>query len=190
MFNILIVEDNMIQSHMLANHVSENLGDVRVYSMVTTGKEAINIIENELVDIILLDLGLPDFSGIEILNYICEKHICKYYQSVIIFTGELDLMSKVINNENVFDYISKTSEPNAIIRSLENLLQYKGKQKSLDLIKEQINIELQKLQYNFSYAGTKYLAECIYEVFCFDEKFIFNLKKQVYPIVAENITNL
>ena len=54
-YNLLIVEDNIIQSHEMANYISEKFENVKIYSMAATGKEAINIINKNIVDIILLD---------------------------------------------------------------------------------------------------------------------------------------
>lgn len=69
MQNLLIVEDNLIQSHFLVNSICKNIPNIRLYNIVSTGIEAIEIIKREKVDIIILDLKLPDMNGIDIIKY-------------------------------------------------------------------------------------------------------------------------
>lgn len=185
MYNVLIIEDNIVQSHMIANYISKKFSNIRIYSMTTTGREAIKIIDKGLIDIILLDLLLPDISGIEILNYICNNYYQKYNNSIIIVTAEMNLLAKVVNKPNVFDYVSKIDGMNKIAESLKELLKVKDVEKKGENKKEQINNELHKLSYNFSYVGTKYLADCIYEVYLTNEIYDINLKRKIYPIVAK-----
>ncbi len=192
MFNLLIVEDNLIQAHTLCNRISETFPNIKVYSISTLGKDALDIIKKDLVDIILLDLKLPDISGIDILNYISEHKLKKYYQSIIVITGEMSLITHIVGNPYIFDYKSKISINNDLIITLENLLQ----SKSIDykelidtnkfyIIKEKINTELTTLNYNFSYIGTQYLSDCIYEIYVHNGNYSINLNKDIYPILSK-----
>ena len=58
MNNLLIVEDSLIQSHFLINSICREFQNVKLYGVVTTGIEAIDIIKEEKVDLIILDLKL------------------------------------------------------------------------------------------------------------------------------------
>lgn len=42
-----------------------------------------------------------------------------------------------------------------------------------------------KLNYNYSYKGTKYLEETILEIYKMNINFEGNLEKEIYPIIAE-----
>lgn len=76
MVNVLVVDDNFNYSKNLINIIAKDNPRIRLYNICTDGKEAINIITSKQddIDIILLDLKLPNYDGIEILNYI-EKTI-------------------------------------------------------------------------------------------------------------------
>ena len=65
MENILIVEDD-IDIHNVLKKVleNENYNVLNSYS----GKEALILIENKNIDLILLDLMLPDIAGEEIIK--------------------------------------------------------------------------------------------------------------------------
>ena len=73
MFNILIIEDDAIQCKQLVNFISSSITDLKLYSMTFDGNEALEIIKNKKIDIIILDLLLPDISGLNILQYIEEN---------------------------------------------------------------------------------------------------------------------
>lgn len=75
MQKLLVIEDNLIQAYFLTNTICKEVPDVKLYHIALTGKEAINIIKEEIVDIIIMDLKLPDMTGIDILNYISENNI-------------------------------------------------------------------------------------------------------------------
>lgn len=62
---ILIVEDDIQISNFISYILKKESFNIEVAS---NGKEAIKKLENEKIDILLLDLGLPDLDGIEIIK--------------------------------------------------------------------------------------------------------------------------
>jgi len=66
---ILIVEDDsQIQSYIC--HALKNEGFA--YATAKNAKTALNILISERIDIMLLDLGLPDYDGIEVIKKVRE----------------------------------------------------------------------------------------------------------------------
>ena len=93
---------------------------------------------------------------------------------------------ETINNKCIYKIFIKPIELTPIIQVLREVGSCHSASKQA-LIKDKINKELEKLQYNFSYVGTKYMAEAIYEIY--SKNYIYtggNLNKNVYPIIAEN----
>lgn len=185
MQNLLIIEDNLIQSHFLANIICKEVPNVRLYSIASTGNEAIDIIKDELVDIIILDLKLSDMMGTEILNFIKENNLVKYNSSVIVVTVEMELLSTIIGNESVFNYCSKISGIDFIIKQIKILVNEKQKNYFIDKTKNQIKKELEILKFNFSYIETKYLYDCIIECYYKNNIYDINLNKDIYPIISK-----
>ena len=81
---VLIVDDHEIVRSGLSLLLKAN--DFEVAGIVKTGAEIIPILRTEVVDIILLDLGLPDIHGLTILTELVGVHDA----SVIVLSGELD----------------------------------------------------------------------------------------------------
>ncbi|MGR9013932.1 MAG: adenylate/guanylate cyclase domain-containing protein, partial [Gammaproteobacteria bacterium] len=98
----------------------------------TSGAEAIKIIGEQTVDLIICDQRMPDISGDQVLKYALEQQP----QTIrILLTGYADTESLVrcINEAQVYKYISKPWEPEmlrlTVVRALES--QELSKQKQL-----------------------------------------------------------
>ena len=64
-FKVLIIEDETAISNFIATTLKSNGYMVLLSS---SGKEALSMIASHCPDVILLDLGLPDIDGLEILK--------------------------------------------------------------------------------------------------------------------------
>ena len=165
MQNLLIVENNLTCIYSLINCICKEILNIRLYNIALTGMEAIDIIKSERVDIIVLDLNLPDMNGIDIINFISKNNLYKYNSSIIIYTNETNLLTKVIKNDYVFCYCSKINSKDYLIKKIRELIDEKKSKLNLNDVKNQIKKELEKLNFKFSYIGTKYLSESIYECY-------------------------
>ena len=80
---ILGVDDNQdlldLCELALASEGHEYLG-------VTSGKEGVQILKDEQYDLVLLDLSMPDYSGVDVVDALVEAGIIKK-QKVVIFTA-------------------------------------------------------------------------------------------------------
>ena len=111
---ILVVEDEEAISNFIATTLKAN--DYNVI-MARTGKEALSMIPSHCPDVILLDLGLPDIDGIDILQQIREWSNIP----VIVVSARTEEADKVkALDMGADDYIAKpfgTSELLARIRT-------------------------------------------------------------------------
>lgn len=85
--NILLVEDHQIQSDALAELFRSKSISVQ---QAFTGKEALDYLENGSFDCIILDLNLPDISGVDLLEKIKSEDKNKDLPVVINTAMELD----------------------------------------------------------------------------------------------------
>ena len=74
MLKVMIVDDDAIVRKGLAKIINwKALGSEIVFS-AGTGRSAIDYIEKNKVDVILSDVKMPDVDGLELAQYIHEKH--------------------------------------------------------------------------------------------------------------------
>ena len=84
-----------------------------------TGEQAIEIIDNNPIDIVLLDNKLPGIYGIEVLEYINKK---EFDTQVMMITSHasLDLAVKATNN-GAFNFVPKPFTPQELKAAMENI---------------------------------------------------------------------
>lgn len=70
---ILIVDDHPVLREGLAL-IIESQPDLQVVAEAGTGKQALALFEEHLPDITLMDLGLPDISGIDVIKQLRAQH--------------------------------------------------------------------------------------------------------------------
>lgn len=87
--------------------------------LAETGEKAVEIIDSENIDIVLLDNKLPGIDGIEVLEYIKEK---EYDVSVMMITSyaSLELAIKATNH-GAFNFVPKPFTPQELKTSVENI---------------------------------------------------------------------
>ena len=100
--NILLTEDDPATSTILKRMLlDENLN----VSSVCTGEEAVDLARHFYFDMIILDLGLPDMHGNEVLTQLRQS---KINTPVLILSGSDDLDSKVESfKKGADDYVTK-----------------------------------------------------------------------------------
>lgn len=115
---ILVIDDSTINNILLQNYLEENGFDVIT---VLNGPDALAILPTEQIDLVLLDLMMPEFSGFDFLNHL-RKH--KLNVPVIIITANIDIDYK----DKAFDlgakdYISKPIQFKELIDKINKVLQ-------------------------------------------------------------------
>lgn len=68
-YKCLIVEDEILAQNLLINYLSK-IPDIEVVGACQTAMEALSFIKKEPIDILLLDIQMPDLTGIELLRAI------------------------------------------------------------------------------------------------------------------------
>lgn len=81
--SVLIVEDNPIQGDSIQKLLSSTLAQTKI---VRAGREAIEELEHEIYDCVVLDLSLPDMTGFEVLEKMTAAPILSF-PPVIVYTG-------------------------------------------------------------------------------------------------------
>ena len=68
-YKCLIVEDEILAQNLLLNYLSK-IPNIEVIGTCQTAMEALTFIKQETIDILLLDIHMPDLTGIELLRAI------------------------------------------------------------------------------------------------------------------------
>lgn len=179
---MLVIEDNIEQTKQIVNYICQNNDNIKLYGITSSVKDSLKLIKKEKADIIILDLKLEDSNGIEIIKQLEKEENQKYKQSIIITSGENKLVNEVCHSSYVFSYFFKPLNFDEVLDSINKIVEetvYKEK------IRNSIEKELEKLNFNFTYKGTKYLIDCIYRLYLLDELKDDILVKKIYQSIAK-----
>ena len=101
-YNILIVDDESSQRVILKGYIEQ--AGYKVFE-ATAGIEALKIISNQLIDIVLSDYKMPDINGLELLM---KTKVLNPEISFVIITafGTIENAVKAMK-EGAYDYLTK-----------------------------------------------------------------------------------
>jgi DNA-binding NtrC family response regulator len=116
--NILIVDDELVICKS-CEKIFRRVGHEATY--VTSGKQAIEILQAETFDVVFTDLKMMDIGGMEVLQTIKQKYPNTV---VVVITGFATIASAVETmRSGAFDFLPKPFTPNELIAVLDRALE-------------------------------------------------------------------
>ena len=117
-FTVLLVEDNL----ELLNLTREALSTWFRVIRAGNGKEALEILTRQSVDVIVSDVMMPEMDGLELCNHV-KSDMAYSHIPVILLTAKTTLESKVEGLESGADvYLEKPFSVKQLYKQIENLL--------------------------------------------------------------------
>lgn len=100
----------------------------------SNGREAVDKFKEEIPDLIILDIGMPEIDGIEASRRM--KLLTEPWTIPIIFVTAADSMEQKLLGlrEGAFDYITKPFHPQELLARVENALKVVGHLKTISMI--------------------------------------------------------
>ena len=118
MRSILIVEDDITFGMMLKTWLGKKGFEVSSVSNIARARKHI---ESQTVDLVLSDLRLPDYEGIDLLKWMNDQGLDI---PLIIMTGYADIQSAVLAMKlGARDYIAKPVNPEELLKKISEALQ-------------------------------------------------------------------
>ena len=138
--HILVVEDDTQISNFIC-YVLKSEGFP--YSAVSSAQSAINILITETVDIILLDLGLPDFDGTEVIKKVREW---SEIPIIVISARDQDIEKAMTLDIGADDYLTKPFSATELMARIRVALRHLNTQNNKT---QQVLISTGTLQIDF-----------------------------------------
>lgn len=113
--NVLIVDDEINHLNSLSELIKRENYNVK---LANSADEAINILDVDTIDLLLLDLNMPDKDGVEVMKHINNN---KINTTVIVVSGEttFEAAEKALKY-GAYDYIRKPYSIEALLNVLKN----------------------------------------------------------------------
>lgn len=127
--NIMLVDDEPITIEVIMEFLEE--AGYRKFVSTSDSRDALNLIETERPDVILLDLMMPHVSGFDILNTMRANKKMRHIP-VIVLTSSTDSETKLkVLKLGATDFLSKPVDSSELILRLRNTLASKAYQDQL-----------------------------------------------------------
>jgi len=108
------------------------------YQVLTaqSGEEALEIFQKECVDLILLDVHMPEMDGLEVLRRIKEQD----EEIDVIMVSALNLARKAVDaiKLGAYDYITKPYEPEDILSTVNRVVSKQRLHKQLNFLRREV----------------------------------------------------
>jgi DNA-binding NtrC family response regulator len=151
---VLLIEDTASLVHLYQQYLKNE--NIDLYT-VTTGQDAKNFIADAPPELVLLDLGLPDMNGIDILKWIQEE---SFPTHVIVITANnaVDTVIEVMRH-GALDFMEKPFDAKRLTTTVNNAL----KQASLEDFVEDLKITFDRHNYH-GFIGSSLPMQAIYRI--------------------------
>jgi two-component system OmpR family response regulator len=114
--HVLAVDDDPSVRQMIADYLTDN--EVRVTTLAS-GRDIAEVMERETIDLVILDVRLPDEDGMQIARKLREESDLP----IILLTGRKDEADRVMGLElGADDYLTKPFSPRELLARIRALL--------------------------------------------------------------------
>lgn len=115
--SILIVDD---EERIRAAYRQLLAADGRRVEQCGTGVEALRRLERRDIDVVVLDLNLPDIHGLEVMEWMVNKRVPT---AVVVFSGEESIDSAIrALRHGAIEFVRKLGSPQELVDTVERVL--------------------------------------------------------------------
>lgn len=164
MIKTLIVDDNLQYTKSIINNIISKIDNMRIEYVCTNGKEALDIVTKKTVDLILLDLKMPEINGLQVIEKLKKLNMIKFPR-IIVISGENPLIKYVQLKDNVCDIIVKTEDRDIIYKKIMKIVNDINYELTYDKVKEKTISILLDMGYSLKHKGTRYIIESIMYIY-------------------------
>lgn len=183
----IIIDDDIAICKILEQTIKKNqLG--KVISILTTGKDAQNIIAELNPDIVLIDLLLPEVDGIEIV----KNTVNKGYSGKIIMLSQVEEVEMISNayKSGIFFYLNKPINIIETVSVINNVKKQVELEKSISMIKSVVFQEKVKdVKREIEYSHEEKLIHIFSDIDIVGTAGVDELKLVILEIINKKQTN-
>lgn len=122
MYSVLIVDDSEIIRSVLDRTLRMAKIPLSDVYQAANGQEAIDILDNSWVDLLMTDLNMPVMSGFELIDIMYKRNDLNLIPVVVISTEGNALKIDGLKDKGVKGYLRKPFTPESIHRTLRQIL--------------------------------------------------------------------
>lgn len=140
MIRVAIIDDQLIIAEGL-KRILDGYDDIEVIALGKDGQEAFNIIENNMIDVILMDIRMPNVNGVEGVKKIRKTNKEVKILMLTTFDDEEYIVEAMASKAN--GYLFKDIHYDKLVEAIRNIYngQYIIEAKVAQVLAENINVD-------------------------------------------------
>lgn len=121
-YNVLVVDDSLPMRAIIKKVIKVSGFNVGQIFEAGNGKEALEIVKNEWLDLVLTDYNMPVMNGLELVSEMKRDELYKDIPVVMITTEGSREMVDEFMEKGATDYIKKPFTPEMVRTKLNNIM--------------------------------------------------------------------
>ena len=149
-YNVLIVDDEFLARKLLTEYVSK----MDFLNLVTTcadATQAMEVLSKEQVDILLLDIQMPDISGMEMIKLLNNNRV-----AVVLTTAYSEYAVDAFSL-GVIDYLLKPFDYARFVQAINKAISYKMQEPQSDFSNDYIMVKADYKLYKVNFEDLLYI---------------------------------
>lgn len=121
-YNVLIVDDSFPMRSVIKKTVKASGFNVGQIFDASNGREALDVLRKEWLDLVLTDYNMPDMDGLELIKTMKKDEALAGIPVVMVTTEGSEQRVKAFLESGAADYIKKPFAPEEIRRKLNHIM--------------------------------------------------------------------
>ena len=121
-FNILIVDDSLSMRSVIKKTIKASGCKVGKLFEASNGREALDILSKEWLDLVLVDYNMPDMNGLELVSKMQKDDLLKSIPVIMTTVEGSQKRVKEFLESGVTDYIKKPFTPEILKSKLNRIM--------------------------------------------------------------------
>lgn len=121
MYSVLIVDDSEIIRSVLERTLSMAKIPLSNIYHAANGQEAVDILDNSWIDLVMTDLNMPVMSGFELIDIMYKRNDLNLIPIIVISTEGSALRIDELKDRGVKGYLRKPFTPESICTTLKQI---------------------------------------------------------------------
>lgn len=122
-FNVLIVDDSKTIRSILTKTLKMTKLEINQIFEAGNGKEALECLQGNWIDLVLTDLNMPVMTGVELINAMAQDGLLKDVPVIVISTDGSATRIGELKDKGIREYIRKPFTPETVGEIIDKILE-------------------------------------------------------------------
>lgn len=122
-FSILVVDDSPLIRKMMKRSLGLSTLEVGQVHEATNGKEALEVLEKEWIDVVLADIHMPVMSGTQLIEAMSKDEVLKHVPVVVISAERSEPAIAYLKTLGICAHLTKPFTPEQVMATVTGVLE-------------------------------------------------------------------